>query len=126
MGIENLDKVFKPKSITVIGASNKVGSAGYRIFRNLIGSGYDGIVFPVNPKKESIQGVQAYASVDDIPKVVDLAIVATPAKVVIDVVERCGKRGIKGILIVSAGFKEIGKSGLYNSLDRAFYANRRF
>jgi len=51
MGIENLDKVFKPKSIAVIGASDKVGSAGYRIFRNLIGSGYDGIVFPVNPKK---------------------------------------------------------------------------
>ena len=111
MGIENLDKVFKPKSIAVIGASDKVGSAGYRIFRNLIGSGYDGIVFPVNPKKESIQGVQAYVSVDDIPKVVDLAIIATPAKVVIDVVERCGKRGIKGILIVSAGFKEIGEEG---------------
>jgi len=111
MGIENLDKVFKPKSIAVIGASDKVGSAGYRIFRNLIGSGYDGIVFPVNPKKESIQGVQAYASINDIPKVVDLAIIATPAKVVIDVVERCGKRGIKGILIVSAGFKEIGEDG---------------
>ncbi len=111
MGIENLDKVFKPKSIAVIGASDKVGSAGYRIFRNLIGSGYDGIVFPVNPKKESIQGVQAYNSVDDIPKVVDLAIIATPAKVVIDVVDRCGKKGIKGILIVSAGFKEIGKEG---------------
>jgi len=52
MGIENLDKVFKPKSIAVIGASDKVGSAGHRIFRNLIGSGYDGIVFPVNPKRK--------------------------------------------------------------------------
>ena len=111
MGVENLDKLFKPKSIAVIGASDKIGSAGYRIFRNLIGSGYDGIVFPINPKKESIQGVQAYASVDDIPKVVDLAIIATPSKVVVDVVERCGKKGIKGILIVSAGFKEIGEEG---------------
>ena len=89
MSIEKLDKIFKPKSIAVIGASNKIGSAGYRIFRNLIGSGYEGIVYPVNPKKESIQGVQAYPSVNELPKVVDLAIVATPSNVVLDVVERC-------------------------------------
>jgi len=112
MGIENLDKVFKPKSIAVIGARDKIGSPGYRIFRNLIGSGYEGVVYPVNPNKESIQGVQAYPSINDLPKIVDLAIVATPSKVVVDVVERCGKIGIKGILIISAGFKEIGKEGI--------------
>jgi len=54
MSAENLDKIFKPKSIAVIGASNTAGSAGYRIFRNLIGSGYEGVVYPVNPKRESI------------------------------------------------------------------------
>jgi len=112
MGAENLDKIFKPKSIAVIGASNTVGSAGYRIFRNLIGSGYEGVVYPVNPKRESIQGVQAFPSVDDLPKVVDLAIIATPAKIVPDVTEQCGKRGIKRILIISAGFKEIGEEGV--------------
>jgi len=112
MSVEKLDKIFKPKSIAVIGASDKIGSAGYRIFRNLIGSGYEGIVYPVNPKKESIQGVQAYTSVNELPKVVDLAIVATPSNVVLDVVEQCGKRGITGILIISAGFKEIGKEGV--------------
>ena len=112
MGAENLDKVFKPKSIAVIGASNKVGSAGYRIFRNLIGSGYEGVVYPVNPNRESIQGVQAFPSVEDLPKVVDLAIIATPAKIVPDITEQCGKKGIKGILIISAGFKEIGEEGL--------------
>ena len=111
MSAGNLDKVFKPKSIAVIGASNTIGSAGYRIFRNLIGSGYEGVVFPVNPKRESIQGVQAYSSIDKLPKVVDLAIVATPAEMVADIVERCGKNGIKGILIISAGFKEIGEAG---------------
>jgi len=111
MGVENLDKIFKPKSIAVIGASNKEGSPGYRIFRNLIGSGYEGVVYPVNPNKESIQGVQAYPSINDLPKIVDLAIVATPSKAVVDVVERCGKKGIKGILIISAGFKEIGVKG---------------
>ena len=111
MGIENLDKMFKPKSIAIIGATDKIGKTGYRIFRNLIGSGYNGVVYPVNPKKESIQGVAAYKSINDVPKVVDLAIIVTPANVVCDVVEECGKKGIKGILIISAGFKEIGKEG---------------
>ncbi|MCX6665825.1 MAG: bifunctional acetate--CoA ligase family protein/GNAT family N-acetyltransferase [Euryarchaeota archaeon] len=111
MGAENLDILFKPKSIAVIGASDTVGSAGYRIFRNLIGSGYEGIVYPVNTKRESIQGVQAYPSINEVPRVVDLAIVVTPAKTVVDVVEQCGKRGTKGILIISAGFKEIGPEG---------------
>jgi acetyltransferase len=108
----NLDKIFKPKSIAVVGASDTVGSAGYRIFRNLIGSGYDGIVYPVNPKRESIQGVQAYPSINNVPKVVDLAIICTPATAVCDVVEQCGIRGIRGILIISAGFKEIGAEGV--------------
>ena len=111
MGVENLDKIFKPKSIAVIGASNTEGSAGYRIFRNLIGSGYQGTVYPVNPKNESIQGVQAYPTVKDLPKVVDLAIISTPSKIVLDVVEQCGKIGIIGIVVISAGFKEIGKEG---------------
>lgn len=112
MGIENLDSIFKPKSIAVVGASNKIGSAGYRIFRNLIGSGYEGVVYPVNPNHESIQGVQAYPTIKDLPKVVDLAIISTPSITVPDVLEECGKRGIKGIIIISAGFKEIGEEGL--------------
>ena len=111
IGVENLDRIFKPKSIAVIGASDRVGAPGYSIFRNLIGSGYEGVIFPVNPKKESIQGVQAYQTVNKLPKIVDLAIIATPANVVLDVVEQCGKKGIKGILIISAGFKEIGEEG---------------
>ena len=112
MSVEHLDKIFKPKSIGVIGASNKTGSPGFNIFKNLIGSGYEGVVYPVNQKHESIQGVQSYKSVNELPKVVDLAIIATPAQIVVDVVEQCGKRGIKGILIISAGFKEIGKKGV--------------
>jgi acetyltransferase len=107
-----LDKIFKPKSIAVIGASETVGSAGYRIFRNLIGSGYEGVVYPVNTKRESVQGVQTYPTINDVPKVVDLAIIATPAITVVDLVEQCGIRGIKGILIISAGFKEIGPEGV--------------
>lgn len=111
MGVENLDKIFKPKSIAVVGATNRFGAPGFNIFRNLIGSGYEGVVYPVNPNKDSIQGVQAYKSVSNLPKVVDLAIIVTPADVVLDVVEECGKKGIKGILIISAGFKETGEKG---------------
>ena len=110
-GIENLDKIFKPKSITVIGASNRIGSAGYRIFRNLIGSEYDGVVYPINPNYESIQGVQSYKNITDLPKTPDLAVIVTPSRAVLDIVEQCGKKGIKGILIISAGFKEIGEEG---------------
>jgi len=112
MSGSKLDKIFKPKSIAVIGASDTLGSAGYRIFRNLIGSGYDGIVYPVNHKRESVQGVQAYSSINAVPKVVDLAIVCTPAIAVCDIVEQCGIRGVRGILIISAGFKEIGAEGV--------------
>jgi len=111
MGVENLDKIFKPDSIAVIGASNNIGTAGYRIFRNLIGSGYEGVVYPVNIKNKSIQGVQAYSSIDDLPIVVDLAIIAIPSKLVPEIIERCGQKGIKGIVIISAGFKEIGEEG---------------
>jgi acetyltransferase len=111
MAVENLDKIFKPKSIAVIGASEKVGSPGYRVFRNLIGSGYEGVVYPVNPNRESVQGVQAYPTIKDVPRIVDLAIIITPAKTVPDILEQCGKRGIKGIVIITAGFKEIGPEG---------------
>ena len=112
MSENNLDKIFKPKSIAVIGASNKIGSAGYRIFRNIIGSGWEGTVYPINPGAESIQGVQAYPSVFELPKIVDLAIIATPAKTVPEVLDQCGKYGIKGVLIISAGFKEVGDEGV--------------
>ncbi len=119
MSVENLDKIFKPKIITVIGASNKIGSAGYRIFRNLIGSGYNGVVYPVNPNYESIQGVESYPSVEKLPKIPDLAVIVTPAMTVLDVTEQCGKKGIKGIIIISAGFKEIGEEG--KALEKKLY-----
>jgi acetyltransferase len=111
MVVENLDKIFKPKSIAVIGASEQAGSVGYRVFKNLIGSGYEGVVYPVNIRRESVQGVQAYPTIHNVPKIVDLAIIITPARTVPDILEQCGKRGIIGILIISAGFKETGPDG---------------
>ena len=110
-GIEGLDKIFNPKRIAVIGASNKKGSVGFTLLNNLIGVGFKGFVYPVNPFSPSIQGITAYPSVKKIPWQVDLAIVATPAHVVPQVVEECGESGVTGIIIVSSGFGETGAEG---------------
>jgi len=111
LSLQILDKIFNPDSIAVIGASDEEGSVGYRLLRNLIGVGYRGVVYPVNPKKPSVQGIQTYANVEQLPRQVDLAIIATPARIVPDIVEQCGKAGIQGIIIISAGFKETGSEG---------------
>ncbi len=112
MGIEKLDKIFNPKRIAVIGASDREGSIGAKIIRNLIGVGYKGEVFPVNAFRETIQGITAYPSISKIPKVVDLAIIATPAHTVPQIVEECGEAGVSGIIICSAGFGEVGEEGI--------------
>ena len=111
MSTRNLDKLFDPKSIAVIGASNKKGSVGYILLRNLIGAEYQGIVYPVNVSAQSVQGIQAYASISQVPRKIDLAIIAVPAKAVPQTVRECGEAGVAGAVIVSSGFKEVGKEG---------------
>ncbi|VVB84714.1 Acetate--CoA ligase [ADP-forming] I [uncultured archaeon] len=106
-----LDKIFNPGSIAIVGASDEEGTVGYILMKNLTELGYKGSVYPVNIHKSEVLGIKAYPSVEQIPEVVDLAIIATPAKTVPDVVEQCGKAGITGIIIISAGFKEIGPPG---------------
>ena len=107
----NLDKIFNPKSVAVIGASDEQGSLGYALLRNLVESEYNGKVYPVNVNKRKILGLDSYQSVDQIPELVDLAVIATPAKTVPEILEQCGQAGILGVIIVSAGFKEIGLEG---------------
>jgi acetyltransferase len=107
----NLDKIFNPKSVAVIGASDEEGSVGYALMKNFTESGFTGHVFPVNLKKTEVLGLKAYQSVEQVPEPVDLAVIATPARTVPDVLEQCGKAGINGIIIISAGFKEIGPEG---------------
>jgi len=107
----NLDKIFNPKSIAVVGGSDEEGTVGYALMKNLVDLGYKGKVYPVNLRKNEILGLKAYKSVSELPETADLAIIATPAKTVPDVVEQCGKAGIIGIIIISAGFKEIGAEG---------------
>ena len=108
MSTRNLDKLFDPKSIAVIGASNKKGSVGYILLRNLIGAEYDGIVYPVNVSAQSVQGIQAYPSISQVPRKIDLAVIAVPAKAVPETMRECGEAGVAGAVVVSSGFKEIG------------------
>ncbi|MEM2463416.1 MAG: GNAT family N-acetyltransferase [Candidatus Bathyarchaeia archaeon] len=107
----NLDKIFNPKSVAIVGASDEEGSVGLALMKNFIDFGFEGEVYPVNIRKKEILGLKAYQSVEQLPKAVDLAIIATPAKTVPDVVEQCGRAGIKGLVIISAGFKEVGPEG---------------
>lgn len=111
MSAKYLEKIFDPTSIAVIGASNRPKSVGYIVFNNLICSDYGGVVFPVNPKHESVQGIQAFGSVLSLPRTVDLAVLATPAPTVAGLVEECGKAGVKGVIIIAAGFAEMGREG---------------
>lgn len=107
----NLDKIFNPQNVAIIGASDVEGSVGYAIVKNFTQSGFAGKVYFVNIKKPEILGVKTYQTVDQIPELVDLAIIATPAKTVPDVMVECGKAHVKGVIIVSAGFKETGPAG---------------
>jgi acetyltransferase len=107
----NLDKIFNPKSIAIVGASDEPGTVGYALMKNFVELKFEGDVYPVNIRKTEILGYKAYASVEQIPEHVDLAVIATPARTVPDIVEQCGKAGIAGLVIISAGFKEIGPEG---------------
>ncbi len=111
MGTLNLDKIFNPKSVAIIGASDAEGSVGYAIVKNFTQLGFNGKVYFINLRKPEILGIKTYPSIDQVPESVDLAMIATPAKTVPDVMEECGKAHVKGVIIVSAGFKEIGHEG---------------
>jgi len=110
LGIKNLSCFFNPKTIAVIGASERKTSLGGLIFNNLIGE-YEGSVFPVNEFRQTIQGVKAWPSVTKIPSKIELAIIATPAHTIPQIIEECGKVGVLCVIIVSAGFSECDSIG---------------
>ena len=106
----DLKKIFSPKTIAVIGASESEGSVGKALTENLLLPN-NRKIFPVNPNRKSILGIDSYARIADIPEQIDLAVIATPAQTVPGIIEECGKSGVEGVIIVSAGFKETGKTG---------------
>lgn len=111
-GHHPLDGIFAPKNVAVIGATEKLGSVGRTLLWNLISHPFGGTVFPVNPKRNSVLGIKAYASIADVPELVDLAIIATPAATVPSIITECVDAGVKGAIAISAGFKEIGAEGI--------------
>lgn len=108
---DKLDRLFNPHTVAVIGASNTEGTVGYALIKNLVGSGFKGTVYPINYKHKSIYGIRAYASLRDTRDEIDLAVIATPAESVPSLIEECGKYGVGGVVIISAGFMEAGEEG---------------
>lgn len=106
-----LTPLFAPESVAVVGASERQGSAGRIVMENIAKGGYGGEVFPVNPNHATVLGKGAYASVEDIPRPVDLAVIATPAVTVPGIIEACGKKGLRGAVIISSGFGDSGPKG---------------
>ncbi len=111
MNTHYLAPLFTPKSVVLFGASDRPDSVGGVVFKNLLTAGFEGRIYGINPKREEVQGQKAYASLDDIDGAIDLAVVATPSKSIPAIVEACGERGIGMMLILSAGFREIGPEG---------------
>lgn len=107
----DLTAVFDPRSVAVVGASTTPNKAGFNILQNLLRLGYEGEVYPVNPKAEEILGLKVYPAVDQIPHQVDAAIIATPASVVVDVMRDCARKGVKAAIIISSGFSEESEEG---------------
>jgi len=107
-----LSALFRPRTVAVIGATERPGSVGRTLLWNLISHPFGGTVFPVNPKRHSVLGIRAYAAVGEIPEPVDLAVIATPAAGVPDLVSACAAAGVKAVVVLSAGFREVGPGGL--------------
>ncbi len=118
-----LQAFFTPQSIAVIGASDKAGSIGRTLVWNLISSPFGGTVFPVNPKRPRVLGIKAHPRIGDVPDPIDLAIVATPAPTVPDLIAECVEAGVQAAIVVSAGFKEIGAIGA--DLERQIMGHAR-
>ena len=109
--MHSLDAIFKPHSIAVVGATPRPGSIGREILNNLFANEFNGKVFPVNPKYEFIHSTKSYPTVSSIPDAVDLAVIVVPAAHVLGVVQDCARKGVKGLVIITAGFREIGPEG---------------
>jgi acetyltransferase len=118
-----LDAIFAPRSVAVIGATERAGSVGRTILWNLISSPFGGTVYPVNPTRSSILGIRAYPSIRALPEPVDLAVIVTPAATVPDVVDECIAAGTRGVIVISAGFKEVGPEGV--ALERRILQSAR-
>ncbi len=116
-----LDPIFSPKTVALVGATEREGSVGRTILWNLLSSPFGGTIYPVNPKRPNVLGIKAYADIQSIPDPIDLAIVVTPARTIPGIISDCADAGIPGAIVISAGFKEIGAKGA--ELERQILAH---
>jgi acetyl coenzyme A synthetase (ADP forming)-like protein len=110
--MKNLDAIFSPQSVAVVGASTSPGKVGHDIFVNILRGGFQGTLYPVNPKAKSVSCVRAYPAIADLPEAPDLAMIILPPEAAVQAVEEAVAKDVKGIVIVSAGFREVGGEGL--------------
>ncbi len=107
----SFDSIFSPSSVAVVGASTKPGKVGHDIFVNILKGGFKGVLYPVNPRAISVACVKSYPTIADIPGPIDLAMIILPPNAALVAVKESIKKGVKAIVIVSAGFREVGQEG---------------
>jgi acetate---CoA ligase (ADP-forming) len=114
---ETLKVIFEPRSVAVIGASRRRDTIGYVILDSLLRDGYSGAVYPVNPRADVVHSIRAYPTIGDVPGPVDLAVIVVPKERVVQVAIECGEAGVKGLVVISAGFREVGGEGVVREQD---------
>jgi acetyl coenzyme A synthetase (ADP forming)-like protein len=107
----SFESFFNPKSVAIVGASQQKGKVGYEILKNMIDAGFEGKIFPINPKAQSIEGLKCHPDVGSIGETPDLVIIIIPAKIVPAIMQQCAEIGVKAVIIITAGFKEVGEEG---------------
>ncbi len=112
MAGDGLDAIFSPRSVAIVGASRHEGKIGHELVKNLVTNGYRRPIYPVNPKADEVLGIRVYPSVTAVPGPIDLAVIVVPAAHALLAVEECGRKGVRGLVVITAGFREIGGSGL--------------
>ena len=109
--VASVEHVLRPRSVAIVGASRRPGSVGAAVMANLVASGFTGPIFPVNPRASTIEGLPAYASLRELPEPAELAVIAVPAGQVVDVAREAGAAGVRALVVLSAGFSEVGEAG---------------
>ncbi len=124
MGPSPLEPLFNPRSIAVFGASDSGRSVGSKLFENLLDGGFQGEIVPINPKYDQVRGRPCFSSIDEIDSDIDLAVIATPAATVADIIQQCGEAGIHNAIVLSAGFGETGDDGKKRTIELLDVARR--
>ncbi|HPS42296.1 MAG TPA: CoA-binding protein, partial [Anaerolineaceae bacterium] len=113
-----INKMLRPKSVAVVGASATPGKIGYTVIKNLLKDGYQGTIYPINQKESEILGLKCYPEIESVPGEIDSAIICVPAKVMLEVTHECGRKGVKGLIVITSGFSEVGAKDLEDEIVR--------